>query len=126
MARAIELVHAAAEARDIVAGYRPPAEAHVAWQPRPGTGGWATEAPRGLIFHEYRIDERGRVAWARIVPPTSQNQAAIEAALVGYAPGVLELPEPEAHIRIEQLVRSYDPCISCATHFLDVTVEHEA
>ena len=125
VARAIELVHAAAEARDIVGDYRAPAEAHVAWQARPGTGGWATEAPRGLIFHEYRVDERGRVAWARIVPPTSQNQAAIEAALIGFAPGVLELPEPEAHVRIEQLVRSYDPCISCATHFLDVTVEHE-
>ncbi len=124
VARAVELVHAAAEARDIVAAYRPPAEAHVAVQARAGTAGWATEAPRGLLFHEYRVDERGRVAWARIVPPTSQNQAAIEAALIGFAPSALALPEPEARVRIEQLVRSYDPCISCATHFLDVTVEH--
>jgi coenzyme F420-reducing hydrogenase alpha subunit len=125
VARAIELVHTAAEARDIVATYRPPAEAHVPWRSRPGTTGWATEAPRGLIFHEYRVDERGRVAWARIVPPTSQNQAAIEAALIGFAPSVLELPEPQARVRIEQLVRSYDPCISCATHFLDLRVEQE-
>jgi coenzyme F420-reducing hydrogenase alpha subunit len=65
------------------------------------------------------------VSWARIVPPTSQNQAAIEAALIGYAPRVLDLPDDEARVRIEQLVRAYDPCISCATHFLDVTVERE-
>ena len=59
------------------------------------------------------------------MPPTSQNQAAIEAALIGFAPGVLaSCPSPRRRVRIEQLVRSYDPCISCATHFLDVTVEH--
>jgi coenzyme F420-reducing hydrogenase alpha subunit len=125
VARAVELVHAAAEARDIVAAYRPPAESHVPVTPRAATAGWASEAPRGLLFHEYRLDERGRVAWARIVPPTSQNQAAIEAALIGFAPRVLALPEAEARVRIEQLVRAYDPCISCATHFLDVTVERD-
>ncbi|MFI5291939.1 MAG: Ni/Fe hydrogenase subunit alpha [Candidatus Limnocylindrales bacterium] len=125
VARAIELVHAAAEARDIVAGYRPPDAASVPFDPRAGSASWATEAPRGLLFHDYRLDERGRVSWARIVPPTSQNQAAIEAALIGYAPRVLDLPDDEARVRIEQLVRAYDPCISCATHFLDVTVERE-
>ena len=125
VARAVELVHAAAEARDIVADYRAPETALAAWRARPGTAAWATEAPRGLLFHRYEIDERGRVAEARIVPPTSQNQAAIEEALVTVAPGVLDLPEETAQTRIEQLVRSYDPCISCATHFLDLTVERE-
>jgi coenzyme F420-reducing hydrogenase alpha subunit len=122
-ARAVELVHAAAEALDIVDAYRPPPEPAVAWTARPGTAAWATEAPRGLLFHRYEIDGRGRIARARIVPPTSQNQAAIEADLVDFAPGVLALPHETATVRLEQLIRSYDPCISCATHFLDLRIE---
>jgi coenzyme F420-reducing hydrogenase alpha subunit len=62
------------------------------------------------------------VSQARIVPPTSQNQAAIEADLTAFAPTVLDLPHAEATLRLEQLIRSYDPCISCATHFLDMRV----
>jgi sulfhydrogenase subunit alpha len=123
VARAIETVDAVAEALDIVEAYAPPAEASTAWQPRACSPAWATEAPRGLIFHAYELDERGLVSHARIVPPTSQNQAAIEADLAAFSPRVLHLPKVEATHRIEQLIRSYDPCISCATHFLDLTVE---
>ena len=122
-ARSIELVHAVAEAIDIVDGYRPPERATQPWRPSPGTASWATEAPRGLLFHHYELDERGRIASARIVPPTSQNQAAIEADMTSFAPGILDLPHDVATHRLEQLIRSYDPCISCATHFLDLTVE---
>ncbi|MEO8625788.1 MAG: nickel-dependent hydrogenase large subunit, partial [Candidatus Limnocylindrales bacterium] len=124
-ARAVELVHATAEARDIVDSYIPPVRPFVPWQSRAGAAGWATEAPRGLLFHHYEIDERGLVASAQIVPPTSQNQAAIEADLTSFAPSVLALPHAEATLRLEQLIRSYDPCISCATHFLDVHVEED-
>jgi sulfhydrogenase subunit alpha len=123
-ARAVELLHACAEARDIIDAYRPPTEPRVPWTSRPGPAGWATEAPRGLLFHHYDIDDRGLVAGARIVPPTSQNQAAIEADLAAFAPSVLDLPRAEATHRLEQLIRSYDPCISCATHFLDLRIEH--
>ena len=84
---------------------------------------WATEAPRGLLFHRYEVDARGRISAARIVPPTSQNQVAIEADLVAFAPSVLALPHDQATVRLEQLIRSYDPCISCATHFLDLQIE---
>jgi sulfhydrogenase subunit alpha len=122
-ARAVELVHAAAEAIDIVESYTPPARPSVPWQPRAGVAGWATEAPRGLLFHRYELDEHGLIAAANIVPPTSQNQAAIEADMTSFAPSVLALPHDEATHRLEQLIRSYDPCISCATHFLDLTVE---
>ena len=122
-ARAVELVHATAEALDIVEAYSRPETPSTAWTTRPGTTGWATEAPRGLLFHAYHIDEQGLISRARIVPPTSQNQAAIEADLTGFAPAVLGLPEAEATRRLEQLVRAYDPCISCATHFLEVHVE---
>jgi sulfhydrogenase subunit alpha len=122
-ARAIELVHACAEALDIIEAYQPPDRPAVAWRPRRATAAWATEAPRGLIFHAYELDERGLVRHAQIVPPTSQNQAAIEHDLAAFAPAVLDLPREEATLRIEQLIRSYDPCISCATHFLDLRVE---
>jgi sulfhydrogenase subunit alpha len=123
VARAIELVHATAEALDLVEAYEPPSDPGRPWTPDPCTAAWATEAPRGLIFHAYELDERGLVAHAQIVPPTSQNQAAIEADLAAFAPSVLDLPRHEATLRIEQLIRSYDPCISCATHFLDLSVE---
>jgi sulfhydrogenase subunit alpha len=122
-ARAIELLHACAEARDIIDGYKRPAEPKAAWQARPGRAAWATEAPRGLLFHRYELDDRGLISAAQIVPPTSQNQAAIEADLAAFAPSVLDLPHEEATLRLEQLIRSYDPCISCATHFLDVRIE---
>ncbi len=123
VARAVELVHAAAEALDLVEAYREPDAPVVAWRPRAGVASWATEAPRGLLFHRYEVGDDGLVAAATIVPPTSQNQAAIEADLAAFAPRVLDLPMEVATHRLEQLIRSYDPCISCATHFLDLSVE---
>ena len=123
VARAVELVHAFAEAIDIIDAYRVPSEPLVAWQSRPGVAAWATEAPRGLLFHRYEVDESGRIRTAQIVPPTSQNQAAIEADLIVAAKQVLDLPHAEATLRLEQMIRSYDPCISCATHFLDLRVD---
>ncbi len=123
VARAIELVHATAEAIDIVDAYVPPDRPAVDWQARPGTAAWATEAPRGLLFHRYEIGDDGLVGAATIVPPTSQNQAAIEADIATFAPRVLDLPMDAATHALEQLIRSYDPCISCATHFLDLSIE---
>jgi len=123
LARAVELVQATVEARELLDAYEAPRHAAIPWRPVAGTAAWATEAPRGLLFHRYNVDEDGIVRSARIVPPTSQNQAAIEADLARFAPSVLDLPQAEATRRFEQLIRSYDPCISCAAHFLDVTVE---
>jgi coenzyme F420-reducing hydrogenase alpha subunit len=126
VARAVELVQAAADAIDIVDAYVAPIAPAVAWQPRPGVAAWATEAPRGLLFHRYEVGDDGRIAAATIVPPTSQNQAAIEADIATFAPRVLDLPMDAATHALEQLIRSYDPCISCATHFLDLSVQREA
>jgi sulfhydrogenase subunit alpha len=126
VARAIELVHATAEAIDIVDAYDPPEQARVAWTATPGVAAWATEAPRGLLFHRYEVGDDGKVAAATIVPPTSQNQAAIEADIATFAPRVLDLPMDAATHALEQLIRSYDPCISCATHFLDVRIARGA
>ena len=123
VARAVETLDAVAEALDIVDAYEPGGEPKTTWEPHAASAAWATEAPRGLIFHAYELDEHGHVTAAQIVPPTSQTQAAIEADLAAFAPTVLHLPRAEATLRIEQLIRSYDPCISCATHFLDLRVE---
>jgi len=123
VARSVELVHATAEALDIIEAYRPPSEPFTPWRARPGVGAWATEAPRGLCFHRYEVDGEGRIAHCAIVPPTSQNQAAIEADLVVAGQAVLEMSHEAATRHLEHMIRSYDPCISCATHFLDLTIE---
>jgi len=122
VARAVELLNACAEARDLIDGYRPPFEPKVAFTPRAGIAAWSTEAPRGLLHHRYEVDEQGHVTRAQIVPPTSQNQGAIEADLAAFAPAVLDLPHAEATHQLEMLIRAYDPCISCATHFLDLRI----
>jgi coenzyme F420-reducing hydrogenase alpha subunit len=122
-ARGVEMVHAIAESLAIVESWEPPVEAWQPWEPRAGVASWSTEAPRGVLFHRYEVDEQGHVTRARIVPPTSQNQAFMEDDLRGYVPSVLDLPETEAAARLEALVRCYDPCISCATHFLRLEVE---
>ncbi len=123
IARAVEMVHACAAALDIIDAYRTPSQPRVAWTPRAGTAAWSTEAPRGLLFHRYEVGAGGLVETARIVPPTSQNQAAIEDDLRAYLPPLLALPDAVATGRLEALIRCYDPCISCATHFLELDVE---
>ena len=83
----------------------------------------ATEAPRGTLFHRYEIDEAGKILEACIIPPTSQNQAQIEADLKEWISHVISDDEQETARKCENLVRAYDPCISCSTHFLKVNIE---
>jgi sulfhydrogenase subunit alpha len=120
-ARGIETVHALALAHDILARYTPPARSAVPLTPRSGIGGHGTEAPRGLCWHQYRTESDGTIAFARIIPPTSQNQATIEADLAALAPSLETLSDEDAALRCEHLIRNYDPCISCSVHFLRLT-----
>lgn len=120
--RAVEVLHACDEALRIIDAYEEPAEPAVEVRPRAGTGHGASEAPRGLLYHRYTIDEAGSIEDARIVPPTSQNQARIEQDLRYFVEPRLGLPKDELTWRCEQAIRNYDPCISCATHFLDLEV----
>ena len=121
--RAVELVFACDEALSLVESYEPPEPPAATVTARAGFGAGATEAPRGLLFHTYDIDESGTILHARIVPPTSQNQLTIESDLRQVAQEAIELGDDELQWRCEQAVRNHDPCISCAAHFLDVTVE---
>jgi sulfhydrogenase subunit alpha len=123
VARCVELVHALADALDLVDAYRPLTAGPAPARSRDAVGFGATEAPRGLLWHRFELGADGRVRSARIVPPTSQNQARIEQDLVALGPELLPLDLPAATLRCEQLVRAYDPCISCATHFLQLTIE---
>ncbi len=121
--RAVELVQAADQALAIIDAYEPPVRPAVSVEPRRAVGHGATEAPRGLLYHRYEIDDDGSILDARIVPPTSQNQRVIEEDLRAVVERHVDLPDEELTLRCEQAIRNHDPCISCSTHFLELTVD---
>lgn len=123
--RAVELVFACAEALRIILAYEPPLAPGCEIRSRAGIGQAITEAPRGILYHRYAFDDRGLILTAKIVPPTSQNQKRIEDDLREYASQLAGWPQREATWKCEQAIRNYDPCISCATHFLRLTVKQE-
>ena len=124
VARAVEILLALHEALRLLDDYRVPNSTWVAVTPRAGVATGCTEAPRGLLWHRYEMDDEGRVVTARIVPPTSQNQARIEEdlrlSLLNFG---LDQPDDALRLHCEKVIRNYDPCISCATHFLRMKVE---
>ena len=121
--RSVEMVYAADEALRLIAAYEEPDTPAVAVEPRAGVGHGCTEAPRGILYHRYELDGEGTILDARIVPPTSQNQRAIEEDLRGVVERSLAVPDEELTLLCEQTIRNYDPCISCATHFLRLEIE---
>jgi sulfhydrogenase subunit alpha len=121
IARGLELIHAYDEALLILRNYREPAVSRVEVPAGPGEGCAATEAPRGLLYHRYRLDDAGLVSLAKIVPPTSQNQGQIEHDLAAWLPRVLTVSDEAIAHSCERVIRNYDPCISCSTHFLRIT-----
>jgi len=123
LARAVELVHVCDLAIELANAYHPQGPSHVEFTVQPGEGWGVSEAPRGLLYHRYVVDEQGLVRFARITPPTAQNFAQMEADLWALAPSVVTQPQEEASLAFEHLLRSYDPCISCATHFLKLNIE---
>jgi sulfhydrogenase subunit alpha len=123
--RSVEILYAFDEALRLIADYEPPDRPAVDLEPRPAVGFGVSEAPRGALYHRYEIDGDGTIEDAKIVPPTSQNQAAIEEDLHAFVAGHARLPDDELSLRCEQAIRNYDPCISCATHFLKLDVDRE-
>ncbi len=121
--RAVELVEACQIALSIIDDWRGAPAASVPVEPRAAVGYGASEAPRGLLVHRYRLAEDGTIEDAVIIPPTSQNQSSIESDLRGFVQERLDLPDEELTRQCEQAIRNYDPCISCATHFLDLSIE---
>ncbi len=123
--RAVEILYAVEEALRLLEAYVPPDPPFVSVPPREGVGhGWS-EAPRGVLWHRYAIDRQGTILDAKIVPPTSQNQRRIEEDLRASVQRFADLPDEELRVRCEQTIRNYDPCISCATHFLQLEVDRQ-
>ncbi len=122
-ARVAETALAFEEALRLIRSYEAPEPAQVPVRPRAGRATWTTEAPRGTLYHRYDVDAEGTILEAKIIPPTSQNLRHIEQDLRGFLPGVLDRSDEELTRNAEMMVRNYDPCISCATHFLRLDVE---
>ncbi len=125
LARAVELVQAFEEGLRLLEEFEPFAPARIAYGVRAGRGHAATEAPRGTLYHRLECDAAGKLTAAKIVPPTSQNQGQIERDLKSYLPRWLGRSDDETAAACERLVRSYDPCISCSTHFLKTTIQRD-
>ena len=123
--RSLEILYACDEALRIIECYDTPDKSRVDLVPIPATGYGCTEAPRGILYHRYEIDEKGIILDAKIIPPTSQNQKTIETDLYHFAEKYLELPKEKLTWQCEQAIRNYDPCISCATHFLNLEIDRE-
>jgi coenzyme F420-reducing hydrogenase alpha subunit len=123
--RSLEVLYAFDEALRIIEGYELPEQPAVEFHPQAGMGSACTEAPRGILYHRYRLSDEGLILDAKIVPPTSQNQKTIENDLRNYVEQAIQLPEDQLTWQCEQAIRNYDPCISCATHFLKLHIERE-
>ncbi|HEX9056201.1 MAG TPA: Ni/Fe hydrogenase subunit alpha [Ktedonobacterales bacterium] len=123
--RSVETLYACDEALRIINDYEPPDTPAVETRPRAATGSACTEAPRGILYHRYRIDAGGLIQDAKIVPPTSQNQKIIEDDLRRFIARNMDLPDDQLTWRCEQAIRNYDPCISCATHFLKLDIQRD-
>lgn len=123
IARSVETLYACDEAIRIIEAYEPPEKPAIEYEVRPGFGFGCTEAPRGILYHRYLVGENGLIRDAKIVPPTAQNQGMIEGDLRDFVISNGTLSKQDLTFKCEQLVRNYDPCISCATHFLNLEFE---
>lgn len=121
--RSLEVVYSCDEALRIIRNYEMPDKSRVEVSPGKATGYGCSEAPRGILYHTYEIDDSGEITYARIVPPTSQNQKIIERDLYDFVSRNIDMPQEKLKWHCEQTIRNYDPCISCATHFLKLEIE---
>ncbi|HWI50725.1 MAG TPA: nickel-dependent hydrogenase large subunit, partial [Symbiobacteriaceae bacterium] len=120
-ARAVELVQFVEDSLTLLERYegRPEPVIH---QVRAGSGAAFSEAPRGTLYHSYKVDAMGIIEAADIVSPTAHNAANMEKDLRLFASGLLHLPEEELRLKCEMMIRNYDPCFSCSAHFLKLDV----
>ena len=126
-ARALECYLAIVDTLQILQHYHLPARPWQEFTVRAGVGHHCTEAPRGMIYHRFELDDKGRVRVATMIPPTSQNQACMEHDLhVSVERFGLHHPDDELRSLCEQVIRNYDPCLSCSTHFLKLKVNRDS
>ena len=121
--RSIEVLYACEEALRIIDSYIKPSSPSLVITSKSGSGFSCTEAPRGILYHHYEINAEEEIVSANIIPPTSQNQKTIEDDLWKFVPQYMDLPDDKLQWHSEQAIRNYDPCISCATHFLKMDIK---
>jgi len=90
-----------------------------------GRGVGVIEAPRGLLIHDYTYNNKGRVEKANLIIPTNQNYANVEKDMEAMVPTIIDKSEDEIRLACEMLIRAYDPCISCSTHFINITFKNK-
>jgi len=125
IARAAEVYHAVLELEELINEYREPKYPYVEGGERAGQEAAITEAPRGMLYHFYELNSNGYVVNANIIPPTSQNLAAMEEDLAHIAPILSEMDYDKAQWLAEQTIRNYDPCISCSVHMIKLIIDRE-
>jgi len=126
VAQVVEIVHCMETAIEhldqlLARGLTPEAPPQI--EPHAGEGVGACEVPRGTLFHHYHIGDDGKIAWSNCIIPTGQNLGNIEADMRALVPQILDLPQDDIRLRLEMLVRAYDPCISCSTHMIEVSFQ---
>lgn len=123
LAQAIEILHSVDETIDMLrqASFRE--EKPTKLTMRAATGIGVVEAPRGTLYHKLEVDERGIVTKGEVIVPTGQNQLSIELDVGKYIQDNLDRPKAELALGCEKIIRAYDPCMSCASHFLEVNWE---
>ena len=125
IARAAETYHSILEIGRLIEEYREPSRAYEKAEVRAGEAMAIVEAPRGMLYHRYRIDGDGRILYANIVPPTAQNYAAMEEDILKVGDLILKKPREEAEKLVETTIRNYDPCISCSVHMIRLKIIEE-
>ncbi|MBW2971792.1 Ni/Fe hydrogenase subunit alpha [Candidatus Woesearchaeota archaeon] len=119
-AQAVELVHTIDKAIEICRKLRLKEEPRQEFRFRKARGIGIVEAPRGILIHDYEINDKGDITKANIITPTCQNLLNMQEDIRAFLPSVIKLPEKKLILEIEKLIRSYDPCFSCSAHFLRV------
>ncbi|MFC1648843.1 Ni/Fe hydrogenase subunit alpha [Nanoarchaeota archaeon] len=123
IAQAAELLHYFEHAIKLLEKLQVQPEKPVEYELRAGQGVAAVEVPRGTLWHEYELDDKGQITYANIVTPTAQNLRNMQEDIKNYIPNLLNENKQELILDIEMLIRAYDPCFSCASHFLKVKFE---
>jgi coenzyme F420-reducing hydrogenase alpha subunit len=123
IAQAIEVHEGVRRSIEILENLKLKQESPKPITPKASIGVGASEAPRGILFHKYKFDKDGKCTYANITTPTSQNLLNLQESIKIYLPTILDKSKDEIKLELEKLIRAYDPCISCSTHFLELDLE---
>jgi len=125
IARAAETYHSVLEIRRLIESYSEPSQPYIEAEVRAGKGAAISEAPRGMLYHYYEIDDEGKITFANIIPPTTQNYAAMEEDIIKVQDLIVNAPPEKAQRVVEMTIRNYDPCISCSVHAIKLKILRE-